>query len=226
MLNVFFRNQAEMAHTCRGNISLHGALIHAVDSCTFVISNGGTQTFHIKAGSEVERQSWVTALELAKVRAIHTMESEEDEEEAAGDAGASGEELKTVVKELAARLEDMKTCSELIAKHGATLQRLLGELEQQPADGGGALAPSCAESDTKSKAVGERATLFRIASNAMINACSDYLLVAQTQGHKWLRVLQHEREQRQRLEEMVEQLARQHSHLEMAASAHATGTSK
>jgi hypothetical protein len=37
-----------VAHTCRGTISLHGALIHTVDSCTFVISNGGTQTFHIK----------------------------------------------------------------------------------------------------------------------------------------------------------------------------------
>lgn len=59
-----------MAHTCRGSISLHGALIHTVDACTFVISNGGTQTFHIKALSEVERQQWVTALELAKAKAM------------------------------------------------------------------------------------------------------------------------------------------------------------
>lgn len=33
-------------------------------------------------------------------------------------------------------------------------------------------------------------------------------------------MLQHERDQRQRLEEMVEQLARQHSHLEQAAKDH------
>lgn len=70
-----FRNQAEMAHTCRGNISLHGAMIHTEDSCTFVISNGGTQTFHIRAANEVERQRWVTALELAKSNAIRAMES-------------------------------------------------------------------------------------------------------------------------------------------------------
>lgn len=70
MNNVNFRNQAEMAHTCRGSISLHGALIHTVDPCTFVISNGNTQTFHIRAASEVERQSWVTALELAKAKAM------------------------------------------------------------------------------------------------------------------------------------------------------------
>lgn len=69
------RNPAEMSHTCRGTISLHGALIHTVDACTFVVSNGGTQTFHIKASTEVERQQWVTALELAKAKAIQAMES-------------------------------------------------------------------------------------------------------------------------------------------------------
>lgn len=71
------RNQAEMVHTCRGTISLHGAIIHTEDSCTFVISNGSTQTFHIKAANEVERQRWVTTLELAKAKAIRAMESGE-----------------------------------------------------------------------------------------------------------------------------------------------------
>lgn len=64
-----------MSHTCRGTISLQGALIHTEDSCMFVISNGGTQTFHIKASNEVERQRWVTALELAKAKAIRALES-------------------------------------------------------------------------------------------------------------------------------------------------------
>lgn len=41
--------------------------------------------------------------------------------------------------------------------------------------------------------------------------------MAQTQGRKWQRMLSHEHEQRRRLEDMVEQLARQHSHLEQAA---------
>jgi len=68
----YYRNQAEMAHTCRGTISLHGAIIHTENySCNFVVSNGGgTQTFHLRASSEVERQKWVTALELAKAKAI------------------------------------------------------------------------------------------------------------------------------------------------------------
>lgn len=64
-----------MVHTCRGTISLHGASIHTEDSCTFVISNGGAQTFYIKASNEVERQTWVTALELAKAKAIQQIET-------------------------------------------------------------------------------------------------------------------------------------------------------
>uniref|UniRef100_A0A182LZ01 PH domain-containing protein n=1 Tax=Anopheles culicifacies TaxID=139723 RepID=A0A182LZ01_9DIPT len=201
------KNQAEMAHTCRGTISLHGALIHTVDSCTFVISNGGTQTFHIKAANEVERQSWVTALELAKAKAIRAMESDEEEEDNTANTIPS-EELNLVVRELTVRLENLKTCYDLITKHGAALQRSLSELET-----GDDLA-------NKTKIVSERATLFRISSNAMINACSDYLQTAQTQGHKWSKMLQHERDQKLHLEEMVEQLARQHSHLEQAATRH------
>ena len=49
-------------------------------SLYFLVSNGGgTQTFHLRASSEVERQRWVTALELAKAKAIQRMESEDDE---------------------------------------------------------------------------------------------------------------------------------------------------
>ncbi|XP_037946907.1 oxysterol-binding protein 1 isoform X2 [Teleopsis dalmanni] len=176
----YYRNQAEINHTCRGTISLHGALIHTVDSCTFAISNGGTQTFHIKAGNEVERQSWVTALELAKAKAIRAMESEEEEEEETAQVVPS-EELNTV--------------------------RALSELETNDQE----------QLSSRTKIVNERATLFRITSNAMINACNDYLSTAETQGHKWSKMLLHEREQRQRLEDMVEQLAKQHTQLEHAA---------
>jgi oxysterol-binding protein 1 len=121
------------------------------------------------------------------------------------------EELQGVLKTLTSRLEDMQTCSDLMAKHGAALQRALSELEA--AEGGA----EAAAAGSKLKAIGEKATLFRIASNAMINTCSEYLDTAQAQGKRWQRLLQHEREQRQQLEEMVETLARQHSSLEQAA---------
>ncbi|XP_066954246.1 oxysterol-binding protein 1 isoform X17 [Macrobrachium rosenbergii] len=210
----YYRSQAEMLHTCRGTISLHGAVIHTEDSCNFVISNGGTQTFHLKASSEVERQKWVTALELAKAKAIRQLESgdysstttEDEDEEDVGEAGR--DDVGNTLKVLTAKLEDLRTCHDLIIKHGAALQKSLAELETL--DNTHDLTP-------KTKTVNERATLFRISSNAMINACNDYVEVSSTAGRKWQRLLQHERDQRLRLEDMVEQLARQHSHLEQEA---------
>lgn len=79
--NLFqLRTQAEMGHTCRGTINLATANIVVEDSCNFVISNGGAQTYHLKANSEVERQRWITALELAKAKAVH-MQAESGKKE-------------------------------------------------------------------------------------------------------------------------------------------------
>lgn len=66
---LMIRTQAEMGHTCRGTINLATATITVDDACNFVISNGGAQTYHLKASCEVERQRWITALELAKAKA-------------------------------------------------------------------------------------------------------------------------------------------------------------
>uniref|UniRef100_A0A8B9IKP7 Oxysterol-binding protein n=1 Tax=Anser cygnoides TaxID=8845 RepID=A0A8B9IKP7_ANSCY len=203
----YYRTQAEMAHTCRGTINLSTAHIDTEDSCNIVLSNGG-RTYHLKANSEVERQRWVTALELAKAKAIRMRNNQSDDsgdEEPASQSDKS--ELHGTLKTLSSKLEDLSTCNDLIAKHGAALQRSLSELENLKLP---------AESGEKIKAVNERATLFRITSNAMINACRDFLDLAETHSRKWQRALQYEREQRIRLEETIEQLAKQHNSLERA----------
>ncbi|XP_034828208.1 oxysterol-binding protein 1 [Maniola hyperantus] len=210
----YYRNQAEMSHTCRGTISLLGALIHTADSCTFVISNGGTQTFHIRAHDEVERQSWVTALELAKAKAIRAQESDDDEDQMSsgpthvGGTDGETEDAGGIARELAARFHDLRTCSELVARHGAALQRSLVDLEIPPTD--------------TTKQVSERATLFRISCNAMMNACSEFMSAAAASSARMSRALQHEREQKMRLQEVVEQLARQHDNLEKTVTARST----
>uniref|UniRef100_A0A8C4JWC2 Oxysterol-binding protein n=1 Tax=Dromaius novaehollandiae TaxID=8790 RepID=A0A8C4JWC2_DRONO len=201
------RTQAEMAHTCRGTINLSTAHIETEDSCNIVLSNGG-RTYHLKANSEVERQRWVTALELAKAKAIRMRNNQSDDSGDEEPASQSDKgELHGTLKTLSSKLEDLSTCNDLIAKHGAALQRSLSELENLKLP---------AESGEKIKAVNERATLFRITSNAMINACRDFLDLAETHSRKWQRVLQYEREQRIRLEETIEQLAKQHNSLERA----------
>jgi len=70
------------------------------------------------------------------------------------------DELQNVLRTLNSKLEDIRTCSDLIQKHGSSLQRALVELE---------LTESAADAAAKMKPVNERATLFRITSSAMIN---------------------------------------------------------
>ncbi|XP_056627894.1 oxysterol-binding protein 1 isoform X2 [Triplophysa dalaica] len=211
----YYRTQAEMGHTCRGTINLATANIAVEDSCNFVISNGGAQTYHLKASSEVERQRWITALELAKAKAVRMQaESDDSENECPNTSPSSGQgggsrnsEVQSTLRTLGSKVEDLSTCNDLIAKHGSALQRSLSELEGIRLGG---------EASEKIRQVTERATLFRITSNAMINACRDFLALAQAHSKRWQKALQAEREQRVRLEETLEQLAKQHNHLERA----------
>lgn len=204
----YYRNKAEMSHTCRGTICLNGATIDIADSCTFVISNGSTQSFHLRAANEVERQRWVTALELAKSKCYKNVESDEED-----DAYESGQkcEVSLIMKEITACLEQMETCSQLISKRDSALQRALSELDL--IDPGQALSG-------KMKAINEKATLLRITSNAMMNTAKEYVKLAESFSKKYEKMLQQERTKKEKLEEIVEQLARQHSILEQAAKDH------
>ncbi|KAM4827454.1 oxysterol-binding protein 2 isoform 1-T1 [Thomomys bottae] len=205
----YYRNQGEMAHTCRGTINLATTQIDTEDSCGILLVSGA-RNYHLKASSEVDRQQWITTLELAKAKAVRMMKAQsddsgDDDEEPASPADKS--ELHHTLKNLSLKLDDLSTCNDLIAKHGAALQRSLNELDSLK-------IPS--DSSEKLKVVNERATLFRITSNAMINACRDFLELAETHSRKWQRALQYEQEQRVHLEETIEQLAKQHNSLERA----------
>lgn len=56
---------------------LAAAFVDTIDSTNFMITNGPSQVYHLKALNEVERQRWVTALELAKAKAIKKLDSGE-----------------------------------------------------------------------------------------------------------------------------------------------------
>uniref|UniRef100_A0A8C5UVG5 Oxysterol-binding protein n=1 Tax=Microcebus murinus TaxID=30608 RepID=A0A8C5UVG5_MICMU len=204
----YYRNQGEMAHTCRATINLSTVHIDKEDSCGILLVSGA-RSYHLKASSEAERQQWINALLLAKAKAVRMMNTHSDDsgddEDTATPADKS--ELHQTLKNLSLKLDDLGTCNDLIAKHGAALQRSLNELD------GLKIPPDSGE---KLKAVNERATLFRITSNAMINACRDFLELAETHSRKWQRALQYEQEQRAHLEETIEQLAKQHNSLERA----------
>ncbi|XP_036617635.1 oxysterol-binding protein 2 [Trichosurus vulpecula] len=214
----YYRNQGEMAYNCRATINLSTAHFDREDSCNILLSYGG-RTYHLKAGSEVERQQWLGALELERAKAVRMMKALSGNRElqsvlTGDDSGdedvpthSDKSELQNTLSVLLGKLDDLSICNDLISKHGAALQRSLSELESLKIP---------VESGEKLKAVNERATLFRITSNAMINACRDFLELAETHSRKWQRALQYEQEQRIRLEETIEQLAKQHNSLERA----------
>lgn len=85
------------------------------------------------------------------------LDSESDDEER---HQPDKNELQLMVRTMASKLEDLNTCNDLIAKHGSALQKTLSELEQ---------VDDAGDAASKLKNVNERATLFRITSNAMIN---------------------------------------------------------
>ncbi|CAB1318420.1 unnamed protein product [Coregonus sp. 'balchen'] len=179
----------------------------------FVLSNGllsyysGGRNYHLKATSDGESQRWVSALQQAKANTTHMMHQSDDSGDEAPVPHPDRALTQGALKNLASKLDDLSTCNELIGKHGTALQRSLSELED---------LRTATDGTDKLKTVNERATLFRITSNAMINACRDFLDVAETHSRKWQRALQYEREQRHHLEETIEQLAKQHNSLERA----------
>jgi len=85
----------------------------------------------------------------------------EEEEEEYQDNDNQNVETASVIKDLTRRLDDLQACSDLISKQGTALQRALTDLEM--------LEPPSSELTSKFKIVSERATLFRIAANAMVN---------------------------------------------------------
>ena len=69
-----YRRQEELGYSCRGTVILAGAFIDIRDSCHFLITNGPSQVFHLRASNKVERDRWVAALKLVQKKAIETGE--------------------------------------------------------------------------------------------------------------------------------------------------------
>lgn len=92
--------------------------------------------------------------------------AEEEEEEYEKSSTNHKAELADTIKTLSARLKNLQVWSELIEKHGTALQRSLSELES---------LNTTQDMSMKIKAVNERATLFRITSNATINVSQFFM---------------------------------------------------
>uniref|UniRef100_A0A915B9Y3 Oxysterol-binding protein n=1 Tax=Parascaris univalens TaxID=6257 RepID=A0A915B9Y3_PARUN len=196
------RNQSEVGQSCRGSINLQEARIHTDTATNSLTISASSQTFHLKAQNECDRKQWLTALEYARHRAIRAAESDEDEDvkmDSCSNGGMAA--LETMNKALAAKLDDLRTCNSLIAKHGGELVRALNETEI----------------NEKTRLLSERISLFKITAAAMVNASDEFVTMIAKESRKVGRYAANEHEQRLRLQDQLEELAQQHSSLERAA---------
>jgi hypothetical protein len=195
----YYRTQEEVAHTCRGTINLAGACIDAIDSTHFLVTNGTSQVFHLRALNEVERQRWVTALELAKARAIKNLEEASDEEE----TGELQEDDIAQSQLLAEKLSELSTTQNLVKQKHNELLRALTEFESR--DGG---------NKKQADALKEKAAMFKITTSAMTKTSQEFLIIASNLEKRWQKKIKHERSMRSELQENFEALAKQMHGLE------------
>lgn len=191
-----------MAHTCRGTINLCNAIIQSEDSFHFVVTNGGQQTFHLKASNELEKQKWVSALELAKNKSkqysnnLNNMSSpiggfimnqtDNSDDEDNNSIEADKNELANMLRVLQQKLDDLSTSHEFVLKHSSALTKSLQELE----------SIQTRPDEITVKTLNERSTVYKITMLAVVNACQEFINLAQLQTRKMHKVLQSERDMR------------------------------
>ncbi|VDO12517.1 unnamed protein product [Rodentolepis nana] len=207
----------------RGTINLANAKIVATGHLTLVISNSSTQTFHLKAANEAEHKKWMAALTLARSNALALGKSGDDSdewEEADGDESDLAWSAPALMPEDAARLVDgsianferriidLQHYQDTLKQKADDLQKVINDLE------GSNVPPEFLE---KTNIIRDKAAIYKVASLGMVNSCSDFLGYARSQTRRWRKIFNVQVDRCARLEQMVEQLAKQINKLESQA---------
>jgi len=149
----------------------------------------------------MEKQKWVSALELAKNKSKQyttsnsgniqmtigaSRSNQQDSDDDENSIEAEKTELANMLKMLQQKLDDLSTSHEFVLKHSSALTKNLTELEsiQSKPD------------EMIIKTIKERSTVYKITMLAVINACQDFINLSKVQTQKMHKVLQSEREMR------------------------------
>ncbi|KAK6745323.1 hypothetical protein RB195_011820 [Necator americanus] len=124
-----YKNPSEVGQSCRGSINLQEARILSDKITNNIVISASSQTFHLKAGNDVDRQKWLSALEYSRHKAIKQAESDEDEEAHLGPGESRVSVLQRTHKELLRKLEDLQTAARILEKHGDELIRCVSGAE-------------------------------------------------------------------------------------------------
>ena len=129
----------------KGTINVSGAEISFEDRTSFTVTSGSNISWHLKAQSEVERQRWIHGLELARAGQPRFSEDQTDSDSEGDDGSSPGDGAD--LKQISNKLNDLKTCHDLIKKHASSLQRVIADMDKD---------------DDKIRMLQEKTTLFMI----------------------------------------------------------------
>ena len=91
-----------------------------------------------------------------------------------------------MIRVLQQKLDDLSTSHEFVLKHSSALTRSLTELE----------SIQTKPDEITIKTINERSTVYKITMLAVVNACQEFINLAQLQTRKMHKVLQSERDMR------------------------------
>ncbi|EPB75223.1 hypothetical protein ANCCEY_05689 [Ancylostoma ceylanicum] len=214
------QNPSEVGQSCRGSINLQEARILSDKITNNIVISASSQTFHLKAGNDVDRQKWLSALEYSRHKAIKQAESgeiknvikpefskntygtipDEDEEAHLGPGESRVSVLQRTHKELLKKLDDLQTAARILEKHGDELIRCVSEPE------------------IDRKTLSERAALLKITTAAVLKAAEEFVDLSDRGSRRMGKVVATEQREKVMLQEQLETLAKQHSSLERAAT--------
>ncbi|KJH49832.1 hypothetical protein DICVIV_04016 [Dictyocaulus viviparus] len=120
---------SEVGQSCRGSINLQEARILSDKITNNIVISASSQTFHLKAGNDVDRQKWLNALEYSRHKAIKRAESDEDEDAHFGTGESRVAVLQKTHKELLRKLNDLQLTSRILDKHSDELIQCVNEPE-------------------------------------------------------------------------------------------------
>ncbi|CAD5125395.1 DgyrCDS13630 [Dimorphilus gyrociliatus] len=201
----YYRSPDEVDQSCRGKINLKTAEIRT-DQVPLNFAVSGVLTFHLRALSEVERQRWVTKLELEKRNAITLEDSEDEDLEISSNNKTDMEGIFNIVKTLEQKMSDLDTREKVTKKHVTSLLSYIHEIEKD-LENKDQVTILCKEINNSS-------TILNVSLAAVIKTCNE--LIDNTKAHdkRWEKLFNSEQEKRQTLEVMLEQLAQQHREME------------
>ncbi|CAD5215316.1 unnamed protein product [Bursaphelenchus okinawaensis] len=204
----YYRNQAEVGVACRGSVNLKESRIHSDSASNSINISGTSQSFHLKANNEIDRNNWLNALEYARHRACKKQDLDDEDNNVVPtleDMDTMVDNIKTVMMK---KLEELKVFKKDIGDTQKELEQLLSDIDNER--------------------VYNLLRTFKEQTEALVQKSEELVDLNKEGTNNFYRFFTNEHDQRCQLQDQIETLAKQHSNLENAAflNPSSTGTTQ